>query len=202
MKLWILVGLAALLTAVGVRAEAEPEPARAIFAGGCFWCTEADFDKLPGVVSTTSGYIGGKVDNPSYRQVSAGTTGHAEAVEVVYDPREVSYAQLVEYFWRTIDPTVKDRQFCDQGSQYRSGIFYLEESQRRIAEASRAALERSKPFEEPIVTEITPATRFWPAEAYHQDYHQKNPIRYRYYRNRCGRDARLKQLWGDLAGKP
>ncbi|GIL07298.1 MAG: hypothetical protein AMXMBFR72_24450 [Betaproteobacteria bacterium] len=151
---------------------------------------------------TTSGYIGGRVADPTYEQVSAGGTGHAEAVEVVFDPRKVSYAQLVDYFWRTVDPTVKDRQFCDVGSQYRTGIFVHDEAQRRVAEASKSALERTKPFKAPIVTEIAPATTFYPAEEYHQDYYRKNPIRYKFYRANCGRDARLKQLWGEQAGKP
>ncbi|HEU0202615.1 MAG TPA: peptide-methionine (S)-S-oxide reductase MsrA [Burkholderiaceae bacterium] len=170
--------------------------AKATFAGGCFWCVEADFDKVDGVVSTTSGYIGGRVANPTYSQVSSGSTGHTEAVEIVYDPRKVSYEKLLEVFWRNIDPTVKDRQFCDVGSQYRSGIFFHDDAQRRAAEASKAALEKNKPFKEPIVTEISMTTRFWPAEEYHQDYYRKNPIRYKFYRTSCGRDARLEQLWG------
>lgn len=171
----------------------------AVFAGGCFWCTEADFDKVEGVVSTTSGYIGGKVANPTYEQVSAGRTGHAEAVQVVYDPARVSYDKLVEYYWRTIDPTVKDRQFCDIGSQYRAEIFTQGDEQRRIALASKAALEKSKPFAAPIVVEITPATTFYPAEAYHQDYYKRNPVRYAFYRNGCGRDQRLEEVWGRKA---
>jgi peptide-methionine (S)-S-oxide reductase len=174
-------------------------PAKAIFAGGCFWCVESDFDKLPGVLSTTSGYTGGKTANPTYEQVSSHTTGHAEAVEVVYDPAKISYARLVEYFWRTIDPTVKDQQFCDHGTPYRTAIFAQDAAQLKIAQDSRAALEKTKPFKEPIVTEITLASAFYPAEAYHQDYYQKNPLRYKYYRNSCGRDARLKQLWGSQA---
>jgi peptide-methionine (S)-S-oxide reductase len=190
-----------LLAAAGADAQGPAATAKATFAGGCFWCVEADFDKIDGVLSTTSGYIGGKVDKPTYEQVSAGRTGHTEAVEIVYDPKRVSYERLVAYFWHTIDPTVKDRQFCDVGSQYRTGIFYHDEAQRRISEASKATLEKSKPFAQPIVTEITAATTFFPAEEYHQDYYKKNPIRYTYYRNGCGRDARLKQLWGDKAGK-
>ena len=178
-------------------AEAQPAvQAKAIFAGGCFWCMEPPFDKLPGVISTTSGYAGGQKKNPTYEEVSAGITGHAEAVQVVYEPKKVSYRKLLEVFWRNIDPTAKNRQFCDVGTQYRSGIFYLDEEQKRLAEESRAALEKSKPFNEPIVTEITRATEFWPAEEYHQDYYLKNPLRYAYYRHGCGRDARLKQLWG------
>ncbi|HSQ71692.1 MAG TPA: peptide-methionine (S)-S-oxide reductase MsrA, partial [Rubrivivax sp.] len=170
--------------------------AKATFAGGCFWCVEADFDKVRGVVSTTSGYIGGTLANPSYEQVSAKTTGHAEAVEIIFDPAQVSYEQLLEYFWRTIDPTTKDRQFCDSGSPYRTAIFTHGPEQAAAARASLAALERSKPFKAPIVTTIEPAGPFYPAEAYHQDYYRKNPLRYQYYRASCGRDLRLEQLWG------
>jgi len=209
------VGMAALLsvTMLGsahVNAQGSPTgatpaaapvaSAKAVFAGGCFWCVESDFDKVPGVISTTSGYTGGQTVKPSYEQVSSHTTGHAEAVEVVFDPAKVSYQRLVEYFWHTIDPTVKDRQFCDIGSPYRTAIFAQDAAQLKIAQASRAALEKSKPFKEPIVTEVTLAGAFYPAEAYHQDYYKKNPIRYKYYRTTCGRDARLKQLWGEQAG--
>lgn len=181
-----------------------PAPAKtekATFAGGCFWCVESDFDKVPGVISTTSGYTGGKTVNPSYEQVSSHTTGHAEAVEVVYDPSKVSYAQLVDYYWHSIDPTVKDQQFCDHGSPYRTVIFTHDENQMKIALASRAALEKSKPFKEPIVTEIQAAGPFYPAEDYHQDYYKKNPIRYKFYRTSCRRDARLQEIWGNLAAK-
>ena len=185
-------------------AAATPTPtattARAIFAGGCFWCVESDFDKIPGVISTTSGYTGGNTVNPSYEQVSSHSTGHAEAVEVVYDPTKVSYERLVEYFWHTIDPTVKDQQFCDRGSPYRTAIFAVGPEQLKIAQASRASLEKTKPFKEPVVTEIVPASVFYPAEDYHQDYYKKNPIRYKYYRTSCGRESRLAQLWGDKAG--
>jgi peptide-methionine (S)-S-oxide reductase len=174
--------------------------AKATFAGGCFWCVEADFDKVPGVLSTTSGYTGGTLPNPTYRQVTSHTTGHAEAVEIVFDPSRVSYEQLVEHFWRTIDPTTVNRQFCDAGSPYRSAIFAHDAAQLAAAKASLAALEKSKPFPEPIVTEIEMAAPFYVAEDYHQDYYLKNPIRYNYYRSGCGRDARLKQLWGDQAG--
>ncbi len=173
--------------------------AKATFAGGCFWCVEADFDKLPGVLSTTSGYIGGNVANPTYQQVSAHTTGHAEAVEIVYDPAKVSYEQLLAHYWRNIDPTTKDRQFCDAGTPYRSAIFTHGEPQLAAARASLAALEKSKPFKEPIVTQIVAASTFYAAEAYHQDYYKKNPVRYKYYRSGCGRDARLAQLWGPPA---
>jgi peptide-methionine (S)-S-oxide reductase len=182
------------------RAPLQTQYATATFAGGCFWCMEPPFDKIDGVISTTSGYTGGSVVNPTYEQVSAGGTGHAEAVQIVYDPTRVSYAKLLEVFWHNIDPTVKDRQFCDRGSQYRSGIFVHDSEQHRLAEASKAALEKTKPFKEPIVTEITLARTFYPAETYHQDYYLKNPIRYAYYRNGCGRDARLKELWGAQAG--
>jgi peptide-methionine (S)-S-oxide reductase len=177
-------------------AAANPGYAKAIFAGGCFWCMEPPYDKLDGVVSTTSGYIGGQKKNPTYEEVSSGRTGHTEAVEVAYDPKKVSYQKLLDVFWRNIDPTVKDQQFCDVGSQYRTGIFYVDEEQKRLAEASKTALEKSKPFKGAIVTEITRATEFYAAEDYHQDFYLKNPVRYKFYRNGCGRDARLKQLWG------
>ncbi|UTW08787.1 peptide-methionine (S)-S-oxide reductase MsrA [Pseudomonas benzenivorans] len=175
---------------------AAGEQGVAIFAGGCFWCTEADFDKLPGVISTTSGYTGGHAANPSYQQVSAGTTGHTEAVRVNYDPRKIGYAELLEYFWPTIDPLTANAQFCDHGSQYRSAIFYGNPEEKALAEASKAALQASGRFDRPIVTEILPTSTFYPAEEYHQDYHRKNPLRYTYYRNGCGRDDRLEQLWG------
>lgn len=202
-----VLALAAALSLTGALAQTVatgPAPAglaKATFAGGCFWCVEADFDKVPGVKSTNSGYIGGKVANPSYEQVAAKATGHAEAVEVIYDPKVVSYGELVDYFWRTIDPTTKDRQFCDAGSPYRSAIFAVDDAQLRAALASRDALQKSKPFKEPIVTEIVPATMFYLAEAYHQDYYKKNPLRYQYYRSGCGRDARLEQLWGSAAAR-
>jgi peptide-methionine (S)-S-oxide reductase len=173
---------------------------KATFAGGCFWCMEAPFDKLPGVVSVTPGYTGSTVKNPSYQQVSAGGTGHAEAVQIVFDPSKTSYSRLLDIFWHNIDPTVKDRQFCDIGNQYRSGIFYHGEEQRRLAEQSKSALEKNKPFKGPVVTEITPAGEFYPAEEYHQHYYKKNPLRYSYYRTSCGRDRRLKELWGSDAG--
>ncbi len=194
------IAAAALAGSAAFAQSPAPLLAKATFAGGCFWCVEADFDKVDGVVSTTSGYIGGRLANPTYEQVSAGTTGHTEAVEIVFDPRKVSYEKLLDVFWHSIDPTVVNRQFCDVGSQYRTGIFVHDEAQRRAAEASKAALEKSKPFREPIVTPIEAATAFYPAEEYHQDYSRKNPVRYRFYRNGCGRDARLAQLWGDKAG--
>ena len=177
---------------------ASPPGSRvATFAGGCFWCMEAPFDKLDGVLATTSGYIGGTKTNPSYEEVSSGGTGHAEAVQVLYDPKKIAYEKLLEVFWRNVDPTVKDRQFCDVGTQYRTGIFVHDDGQRRAADASKAAIEKSKPFKDAIVTPIVAATEFWPAEEYHQDYYLKNPVRYGYYRTGCGRDARLKQLWGN-----
>ena len=187
--------IAALLALAASTSFAQGPTAKATFAGGCFWCVEADFDKVPGVISTTSGYIGGTVANPTYEQVSAKTTGHAEAVEIVFDPVKVSYEQLLETFWRTIDPTTKDRQFCDAGSPYRTAIFTHGAQQMAAARASKAALEKSKPFKEPVVTAIEAAGPFYPAEAYHQDYYKKNPVRYNYYRTACGRDARLKELW-------
>lgn len=168
----------------------------AIFAGGCFWCVESDFDKVPGVIATTSGYIGGHKKNPTYKEVSRGGTGHTEAVKITYDPDQVNYAQLLEVFWPSIDPTTPNSQFCDHGSQYRSGIFYINAEQQKLAETSKAAQEKSKPFTAPIVTEITQAGEFYPAEEYHQDYYTKNPVRYKFYRYRCGRDQRLEELWG------
>lgn len=170
--------------------------AKATFAGGCFWCMEEAFDPVPGVIATISGYMGGHVKNPSYEQVSTGSTGHAEVVQVVYDPAKVSYEKLLEVFWRNIDPTQKDGQFCDYGSQYRSAIFYHDEEQRRLAEASRARLASSKPFKGAIVTEIAKAGEFYPAENYHQDFYLKNPVRYKFYKTGCGREARLRELWG------
>jgi peptide-methionine (S)-S-oxide reductase len=172
---------------------------KAVFAGGCFWCMEAPFDKLHGVVSVISGYTGGKKKNPTYREVSAGGTGHAEAVQIEYDPTKISYDKLLSVYWHNIDPTVKDSQFCDSGNQYRSAIFFTTEEQRIVAQQSKSALEKSKPFKGAIVTEITPAGEFYPAEEYHQHYYKKNPIRYAYYRNGCGRDQRLKELWGSAA---
>jgi peptide-methionine (S)-S-oxide reductase len=193
-------GLLALMTMTSPPLQAQTT-AKAVFAGGCFWCVESDFDKIPGVISTVSGFTGGKTTNPTYEQVSAGNTGHAEAVEVVYDPAKVTYQRLVEYFWHTIDPTVKDQQFCDHGNPYRTAIFAQNAEQLKVAQESRAALDKTKPFKEPVVTEIALGGAFYPAESYHQDYYKVNPLRYKYYRNSCGRDARLKQLWGDQAGK-
>ena len=199
-----VVGGAALAQGTTTASPAQPAAApagtqKAVFAGGCFWCVESDFDKVDGVLSTTSGYTGGNVANPTYEQVSAKHTGHAEAVEIVFDPKKVSYEKLVEHFWHTIDPTTKDRQFCDAGSPYRTAIYAQDAAQLRIAQASKAALEKSKPFKEPIVTEVVMGGPFYAAEDYHQDYYKKNPVRYNYYRLSCGRDARIKELWGSLA---
>lgn len=199
-----LVKVAALATALMTAAFAETPAtptivpaggATAIFAGGCFWCIEADFEKLPGVLAAESGYTGGRTANPSYEQVSAGNTGHTEAIRVSYDPQRVSYPQLLDYFWRHIDPTVRNRQFCDVGTQYRSGIYWQNEVERKAAESSRDALLASGKLPH-IETEIVAAATFYPAEEYHQDYYKKNPIRYAYYRQGCGRDARVKQIWG------
>lgn len=175
---------------------AKPATARATFAGGCFWCMEEVYDKVPGIIATVSGFMGGHVKKPSYEQVTTGLTGHAEVVQVEYDPAKVSYARLLEVFWRNIDPTQKDGQFCDYGPHYRTGIFFHDDEQRRLAEASRAALQKNKPFRGEIVTEITRAAEFYPAEGYHQNFHLKNPTRYKFYKTGCGRDARLQQLWG------
>jgi len=186
--------------ATGMVAAAKNDPADialATFAGGCFWCMEPPFDKLDGVVSTTSGYTGGHIKNPTYKEVSAGTTGHAEAIQIEYHPAKISYERLLGVFWRNIDPTAVDRQFCDRGSQYRSGIFVHDEDQRRAAEQSRNSLRQTKEFDGEVVTEITEAGTFYPAEDYHQDYYTKNPVRYKYYRYSCGRDKRLAELWGE-----
>jgi peptide-methionine (S)-S-oxide reductase len=200
-RLLSLLALSAITFAVLSADPPGPDKARlaaastAIFAGGCFWCVEADFEKLPGVLEAESGYIGGHQPNPDYHQVSAGGTGHAEAVRVYYDPKKVSYPQLVEYFWHHVDPTVKDRQFCDAGNQYRTAIFYQNDAEKSVAEASKTALEKSGRFSH-VYTEIAPAGVFTVAEEYHQDYYKKNPIRYKYYRTGCGRDARVTEVWG------
>ena len=177
-----------------------PGLAKATFAGGCFWCMEGPFDEIPGVVATTSGYAGGHTDHPTYEEVSAGGTGHAEAVQVLYDPRKVTYQQLLQVFWHNVDPTVVDRQFCDIGDQYQPILFYADETQKRLAEESKREIERTKTFTEAIVTPIRPLTQFWPAEEYHQDFYKKDPLRYKFYRAGCGRDRRLAQLWGKAAG--
>jgi peptide-methionine (S)-S-oxide reductase len=191
-----LLVIAGLLFAVApvIAADAEPrQTGVAIFAGGCFWCLEYDFEKLDGVIEAESGYTAGHLENPSYEQVGRGDTGHTEAVRVIYDPEVVSYAQLLDYFWRNIDPTQKDRQFCDSGPQYRSGIYWLDAAQREAAEAS---LEPVRDRFGVVYTEIEEASTFWLAEDYHQNYAKRNPVRYRFYRSRCGRDARLRELWG------
>ena len=192
-----------LILALAAVTPAAPQPGRgnkavATFAGGCFWCMEPPYDKLDGVVSTTSGYIGGRKNSPTYEEVSSGGTGHAEAVQVVYDPRKVSYQQLLDVFWHNIDPFAVNYQFCDRGDQYRSAIFYHDEEQRRLAEASKQVVE--KKLGKAAATQIVAAAKFWPAEDYHQDYYRKNPIRYNFYRTSCGRDRRLQQVWGDEAG--
>jgi peptide-methionine (S)-S-oxide reductase len=168
----------------------------ATFAGGCFWCMEPPFDKVEGVTATTSGYTGGHTVNPTYEQVSSGFTGHAESIQIAYDPAKVSYEKLLDVYWHNIDPLARNRQFCDAGEQYRSAIFYHDEEQKRLAEASKQALEKSGRFKQPIATQIVPAGPFYPAEEYHQDYYKKNPIRYKFYRYNCGRDQRLEELWG------
>ena len=170
--------------------------AKAYFAGGCFWCMEEVFEQVNGVLWVFSGYMGGKVANPTYEQVSAGRTGHAEAVEVTYDPAKVSYQQLLEAFWHNVDPLTPNAQFCDHGSQYRSAVFYATDEERRLAEASKASIEEAKKFPAPIVTELVPASTFYQAEDYHQDYYKKNPFRYKYYKYNCGRAKRLEALWG------
>lgn len=188
-----------LLPAWIMAAEPSSERGVAIFAGGCFWCTEADFDKVPGVLTTTSGYIGGELERPSYEQVSRGGTGHLEAVKVVFDPEKTDYSRLLEAFWPTVDPLDAGGQFCDRGHHYRSAIFYLDENQKEQALASKAALAASGKLEGDIATLVLPAGTFWPAEEYHQDYAKRNPLRYSYYRSRCGRDQRLDQVWKDKA---
>jgi peptide-methionine (S)-S-oxide reductase len=212
--LTLAAGSAALLLARESRrspqGEQAPEPGyakggtpatdraleKASFAGGCFWCMEEAFEKVPGVVSVISGYTGGRAPNPTYEEVSSGGTGHAESVDVVYDPTRVTYEDLLRVFWHNVDPTTPNRQFCDVGEQYRSAIFYRNEEQRRLAEASKQEVERTKTFQQPILTEIVPASEFYPAEDYHQDYYKKNPVRYKFYKYNCGRAQRLEQLWG------
>ncbi|WP_375770894.1 peptide-methionine (S)-S-oxide reductase MsrA [Archangium gephyra] len=200
-RLYRILAVLVVLVAGGVLGEEGHPLARATFAGGCFWCMEPAFDKVEGVVSTTSGYTGGQKENPTYAEVSSGGTGHVEAVEVVYDPAKVSYERLLDVFWHNVDPLTADGQFCDKGSQYRSAIFVHDEAQRRLAEASKRALEASGRFTQPLVTEILPAQAFYPAEAYHQDYYREHPLKYRFYRSSCGRDARLREVWGEAAGK-
>jgi peptide-methionine (S)-S-oxide reductase len=201
LRLRVLVGLAAGLAAsLALQAAPPGERATAIFAGGCFWCEETAFEGLPGVLSVTSGYTGGQKKNPTYEEVSSGGTGHAESVEVVFDPAKTSYERLLEVFWHNVDPFQKDGQFCDHGTQYRSAIFYRDEAQRKAAEESKRKLEEQPRFKGKIVTQIVVASTFYPAEEYHQDFYKKNPVRYHSYREGCGRDARLKEIWGEAAG--
>jgi methionine-S-sulfoxide reductase len=212
----IIMGILSIVAAVGLVLALTPgfeplskagEPAvptavnkgglaKATFAGGCFWCMEPPFDKLEGVVSTVSGYAGGKVDNPTYEQVSSGGTGHFESLQIEYDPEKVTYSELLEVFWRNVNPTDPAGQFCDRGSQYRTAIFYHTEEQRELAAESKRRLEESGRLPKPIVTPILPAPKFYPAEDYHQDYYKKDPIRYKLYRMGCGRDRVLQKLWG------
>ncbi len=207
MKVTLIVCMAVAFTLMSARlmdndarAAENRQLEKATFAGGCFWCMEPPFDKLPGVVSVTSGYTGGHKKDPTYEEVSSGTTGHAEAVQIVYDPSKINYEKLLDVFWHNIDPTVRNRQFCDVGPQYRSAIFYHNEEQRKKAEASKKALEASNLLPGPIQTEIVPASEFYKAEEYHQEYYKKNPVRYNFYRWNCGRDARLREIWGESAG--
>jgi peptide-methionine (S)-S-oxide reductase len=210
MNLRIVRGLLAanllLLASFAAAAGKNDAPAggrlmeKATFAGGCFWCMEHPFDQLDGVISVTSGYTGGTRKNPTYEEVSGGGTGHAESVQIVYDPAKIGYGKLLEVFWHNVDPTTPDRQFCDVGRQYRTAIFYHNEEQKRLAQESKRTLEKTKRFKDAIVTEITPASEFYPAEEYHQKYYMKNPVRYKFYRYNCGRDRRLKELWGASAG--
>lgn len=172
-------------------------PSKTTFAGGCFWCMEQSFEALPGVIEVISGYTGGKSENPAYENVSGGASGHVEAIQVSYDPEKISYAELLEAFWHNVDPTNGKGQFCDIGKQYRSIIFYHDEEQKRLAEQSKVLLEKNKPFSGPIKTQIRPASEFYPAEKYHQNYYRKNPLAYKFYRFTCGRDKRLNELWGN-----
>lgn len=203
-KAYFLFGLALTAMVLGnlspmpagsLAAEKTPQ-AKATFAGGCFWCMEEVFEKVNGVKSVISGYTGGHVANPTYEQVSSGGTGHAEAVEVVYDPGTVTYQRLLDVYWSNVDPTTPNAQFCDQGSQYRTAIFYHDETQKRLVEESKQEVEKSKTFPQPIVTQISPSSIFYPAEDYHQDFYKKNSIRYKFYKWNCGRSQRLEQLWG------
>ena len=192
-KMFVAAGL--LAAVAGGAAAAEPKTA--IFAGGCFWCVESDYDKVPGVLDTVSGFTGGTVENPSYKQVTYGGTGHYEAVEVTYDPDRVSYEELVDIFWRTVDPTDGGGQFCDRGDSYRTAVFVADAAEQQAAEASKAEAEAA--LGQQIVTPVVEAGAFWPAEDYHQDYYEKNPLQYKYYRWRCGRDDRVEELWGAAA---
>lgn len=200
LSLCVLAAIGLASPTLQAQTSQSQSSSEATFAGGCFWCMEPPYDHQPGVSATISGYIGGELDNPSYEDISRGGTGHAEVVQVEYDADQISYAQLLEIFWRNIDPFAVDRQFCDVGDQYRSAIFYHDEEQRALAEASKAEMEAR--FDRDIATQIVPATTFWAAEEYHQDYYQKNPVRYKFYRFSCGRDDRLEEVWGEEAGGP
>ena len=200
MKLPLILLLSLFITPIfAANQAASPSTTQqetAIFAGGCFWCMEPPFDKLNGVISTTSGYTAGHKKNPTYKEVSAGGSGHTEAIQIIFNPEKISYPELLEVFWKNIDPVAVNRQFCDSGTQYRSGIYYLNTAQEVAAKQSLQQLEKSRPFEGLITTEIVAASTFYPAEDYHQDYYQKNPVRYKFYRYRCGRDQRLEEIWG------
>jgi len=191
---WVVMFMATLMATNQANAQ---ETEIATFAGGCFWCMEHPFDELDGVISTTSGYTGGHKEHPSYEEVSSGSTGHTEAIQIRFNPNRITYKKLLDVYWRNSDPTTANRQFCDIGTQYRPAIFYHSEAQKQAAEASKKKLMQHKPFDGAIVTEITAAGTFWPAEEYHQNYYLKNPIRYKFYRYNCGRDQRLQQLWGN-----
>ena len=193
----IKILIALLVISIPAISHAENKSAVATFAGGCFWCMEKPFDKLDGVISTISGYMGGHVDNPSYEQVSTGRTGHYEVIQVTYNPEKINFSQLLDVFWHNIDPTDVRGQFCDKGQQYTSVAFYHDDQQHDVIKESLAYLKSNKPFDKQIVTQVLPAATFYAAEEYHQDYYLKNPIRYRYYRFSCGRDAKLKELWGE-----
>ena len=196
---FIIAAILAASTSSKVLAASDDGLATATFAGGCFWCVESDFDAVPGVVETISGYTGGTTANPTYKQVSEGGTGHREAVRIRYDPKQVSYERLLEIFWRSVDPTDGGGQFCDRGESYQTAVFVDNEEERRLAEATKVAIDQSMVLDAPVVTPIEPAGEFHPAEEYHQDYHEKNPARYRFYRFACRRDARVQEIWGDQA---
>lgn len=197
---WLLLRMLVVLWCLQGSAALAATTEKATFAGGCFWCMEQPFDSQPGVLSVMPGYTGGTSKNPTYKEVSNGGTGHAEAVEIIFDPAKISYEKLLQIFWRNIDPTTIDRQFCDQGNQYRAAIFYHNERQLKLAQQSKKLVEQQKNFKEPVVTGIVPAATFYPAEEYHRQYYKKNPIRYSYYRSSCGRDKRLKEIWGSSSG--
>ncbi len=200
MKSRIGIVLVLYLIVAAAAFAAPANRATAVFAGGCFWCEETAFEGVPGVVAVISGYTGGQAPNPTYEQVSSGVTGHAESVQVIYDPSKISYEKLLDIFWHNVDPFQANGQFCDHGNQYRSAIFFKDEGERKAAEASKARLESDARFKGKIVTQIVPASTFYPAEEYHQDFYKKNPVRYHTYRTGCGRDARLKEIWGEAAG--